>query len=233
MNKIVSNWWPSIGLFLGLSLAFNVMQRGDIKSLNESKGELVNTLKTLNTERDSLRLANDSISIVLTKYEYLTDSLDVLVEGQKEQIKWLKIKLGELETEIDNMIPDSVYLALKEQYTCADSIDIYGFSECETVNIYKDISKIPVLTDIIATQDSVVTKQAITLDLRQKMIGVLQEDNRAKTNLLERLYVDLANNAIQLDMSETENKRLRKTLRMWQTGSIGVGGALLLILLIL
>lgn len=233
MNKIVSNWWPIIGLFLGLSLAFNVMQRGDIKSLNESKGELVNTLKTLNTERDSLRLANDSISIVLTKYEYLTDSLDVLVEGQKEQIKWLKIKLGELETEIDNMIPDSVYLALKEQYTCADSIDIYGFSECETVNIYKDISKIPVLTDIIATQDSVVTKQAITLDLRQKMIGVLQEDNRAKTNLLERLYVDLANNAIQLDMSETENKRLRKTLRMWQTGSIGVGGALLLILLIL
>jgi cell shape-determining protein MreC len=61
----------------------------------------------------------------------------------------------------------------------------------------------------------------------------LSIDNNKKEQSINDLMLKLSEESNKLQLSEADNRRLKKTLRLWQAGSLGTGAALVLILLIL
>lgn len=226
-----------LSLVLGLSIAFNLKQRVTIENNIESQESLENSLYELSTERDSLRLANDSIQSVLEKYMFLVDSLDVLVDGNKKQIKYLNGKLNSAMEEINNMNPTEIYEAIVNEIDALASMvegeEKYVFNEYQTKDIYKRIVKANYLDSIVDQQRDMVLRLNSQIINKDDIISTLQQDNNAKNKLLERLYQDLSNSTIMLDKSEADVKRLKKTLTLWKAGSVTAGGAIVLILLLL
>lgn len=238
IKKIISNWWPVMGLFLGVSLAFNIIQKQNAIRLAESQAELNNVLQVITIEKDSLKVANDSIQSILNEYMFLVDSLDVLVEGNKRQLTYLNYKLTQALNKIDELSPDDIYDAVIGEYldassTIVSSSETYSFTEDQTKEILKDAIRVNYLDSMVIEQRKMVQRMHTQMILKDDIISTLEKDNHLKNVFIERLYRDLSNTTIQLDLSEADNRRLKKALRLWQTGSIGAGGALLLILLIL
>lgn len=222
-----------LSAFLGLSVAFNLIQRAETSELEESKDALKNGLIELYTQLDSARAANDSLLQVIADYQFVVDSLDNIVEENEDQIDWLNGQLEKLEEEIVNITPDTAYVYLKEEYATDDTVDIYDFSGGEVLGIYKDVSRLPYLDGTIVAQSNVIEAQKKQLSTKEEIIKSLGQGNEAKQELIERLYDNLADSTVQLDQSEADNRHLRKTLRLWKTGSLTAGGALVLLLILL
>lgn len=238
MNKFINNYWPAIiGTVLGLSLAFNIMQRRTINDFANQADTLTVELNHISFERDSLAVAYDSIQTVLNRYMFLVDSLDALVETNHKQIRYLNKKLNNALTEIDNLNPTDIYDSIVEEIDAAVSLvegeEKYAFNEYQTRDIYKRMVKANYLDSIVIQQNEMVDRLHGQLIGKEDIIGTLRRDNEAKFQLLERLYKDISDATIQLDASEADRQRLEKTLKLWKAGSIGAGAGLVLILLLL
>ena len=220
-----------------MSVVFNVLQRQSINQSTNAQESLENALYGLSMEKDSLAAANDSIQAILDRYMFLADSLETLVEGNQKQIKYLNSKLKEAVEEIDNLNPTEIYDAIVQEIDAVSSMvegeEKYVFNEYQTRDIYKRIVRVNYLDSIVIQQREMVERLHGQIINKDDIIATLKEDNEAKLRLLNRLYADLANSTKQLDMSEADNRRLQKTLRLWQIGSIGAGAALVLILILL
>lgn len=228
-----------LGAFLGLSIGFGWLMRKESIQSKEALESLKNSLYELSMERDSLWFANDSLNRVLAKYQYLNDSLDVLVVGNQRQIRYLNYELNKALKEIDDLSDSAVYEGVKDEYavditsTSITAGETYTFTGDETREIYKDVKRVNYLDSIRIQQDEMINRMLYKLQLKDEVIFTLKEDNRRKEALLQRLYQDLANATVQHDMSEAENRRLRKTLALWKGGSLTAGAAVLALLIIL
>lgn len=234
LNKILIAC--GLGLFLALSLSFNVWQGQTTNKYRKSINELEMSLKQLSTQRDSLKVANDSIQAILDKYKYTIDSLDVLVVHNKKQVSWLNKELLKALNEIDNLSGDDAYDAVNDAYSDWDNIDVsdtYSFDELEIKEIYKDHIRVKYLDSIRNVQAVAIDRMSVQLDLKGEMIKTLAEDNDRKTELLNKMYIDLAQYQVKYEMSEAEVRRLKKTLFLWKAGSITTGAAIVAALILL
>lgn len=220
-------------VFLAVSAAFNLKLRNNVISEQKSSESLKKALYELSMEHDSILSVNDSINQVLSNYSYIIDSLDLIIDNNEKDITWLNHKLKEAEKEIYTITTDSMYIKLKEIYECGDVNNIFAFTDCETRDIYTDVIKIPILRNIVAEQDNLINNQKLKLDLHQQMVTTLTKDNESKKELIDRLYIDLANGTVKLDVCNQDKQRVEEILSMWKKGSIGVGSVLLLLLIIL
>lgn len=229
-------WISLLSVVLGLSVTYNLIQKAESRELQKSADELKNSLLELSRHRDSLVVANDSLQAVIAKYQYVVDSLGVIDIKNKQKINWLNKELGKALVEIEKMSGDDAYDDVKEEYSAWDNIDVsgtYTFDEAEVKEIYKDAVRVNYLDSIRVVQGEIIESLEYGMSLKEEIITALKKDNNDKLNLIKKLYNDKEELIIKLDASEADNERLRKALRMWQTGALSGGAALVLILLLL
>lgn len=226
-----------LSVVLGLSLAYNIIQRQDTKELQKSKESLKNSLYELSMQKDSLQVANDSIQKILNHYMFLVDSLDVLLENNKNQVIRLNRSLNKALKEIEAMSSDEAYIdwteGLDVSSTLVSGAEAYTINGDQVKEAYKNSVRVNYLDSMVIEQRKMVGRMSAQLLLKDNIITTLSKDNEAKKNLIEQLIADKVNLTTKLDMSEADVRRYKKALRMWQAGSVSAGGALLLILLLL
>ena len=195
--------------------------------------QAISDIEQLSVEIDSIKLANAKLMHLVDSSTSVIDSLDQLILKQTGKISWLNDKLESISVEIENILVDSIYSDLQYKYDTIDVDKPYMFSEPAIRGIYKDISMLPYMDGVIVAQDSIITVQDSQLKIKEDIIKALGQGNSAKQELINSLYNDMTNMTIQHDALIADNKRIRNSLKLWKSGSLGAGAALVLILLII
>jgi hypothetical protein len=209
-----------IGTVLTVSIVFNFYQRVILSQERDARKQVENNNYELSIERDSVLAANDSLEIVLSKYQYVIDSLDVLIDGNERQITYLNNELTKAEDEIINTLNN-------------DGIDEYVLSEEEKTDCELNRVRVNYLDSISEHQRVMIVRQHNQLVVKDDMIRTLRKDNEAKEVLLESLYRDLANLTEQNAITEQDLRDAKRALRLWKAGSITAGAAIVALLIIL
>jgi len=225
MSKILNNYWPLLGLFLGVSVAFNVIQWQGSKETKESLYEAENNLHELSNEYDSVLTVNAKLDSIIKEYEHVNDSLDSLILDNEDQINYLNNELEDALNEIDSITSDSSYRYLQKRYP-TDTVKNYPFAGNQVKSIHKDVTFTDYLDSIRVEQAKTIDYQAHQIDLKDELIEYLRKNKTEQEALIDDLYKRLSKAQLNYDLAEAETRRLKKLLTAWKIGSISTGAVL-------
>ena len=213
---------------VGISLWLNSALKKERAIVSHYQAEL----SEVYNQRDAVKQQRDSLQIELDFYMALVDSLDVLVETNENQIAELNKALKKASDEIAKWTPTDAYNFLQSKYMTNDPDYVYPFSGKQVKLIAEDVT-------VCKYKDSLLLEQADNLRLLEgKMsyqdiiIDGLADQNADLQDTVNTLLDNMEAMIKESEMSAKEIARLKKALRMWQTGSITAGGLLVLILLL-
>jgi len=229
-NKIVA---LLLTVLLGVSIYINSNQGQTIRDQRSAVNGLKKQLKIASTSYDSVQAANDSLDLRLQEFADANDSISAVADAQATEIAILKGEIDDVNSQVDSITSDSVYIAMKALYECGDTNLIYAFSECATRGMYKDLLKLPLMDGVIVKQDSLIATQEDKLRLKQQEIQVLNDDIGAKRDYIRQLMDDLSTTTIEVDQLKDENELTKEVLRKWQIGAISTNAAWVLLLILL
>jgi len=219
-------------MIIGL-LGFSTFQTNRLlKEERERVSRYYGMFKENEAAKDALQVYADSIQVIVDKYMYLVDSLEVLVETNYTQISYLKEGLNNALEDIQNMTPNEHYQYLQVRYPYGDSLE-YLFTKEQVGYLTSAVITLDYTDSLYANQIDVSVLQAAQLGYKDEIIRTLQDENADLNLKAQELHDAIAVKLEDLQYSEEEIARLKKALRMWQGGSIGAAGFVVLILLLL
>lgn len=222
----------------GVALIIIVLSVGNWwfkKSLTEERiytQTLYAELAQIKHEKDSVSYRADSIQVILDRYEALVDSFELVDESSRLEIDRLRMKLSEALADVQGSTPDENYSLLQGMYITTDTLE-YAFSGEQVSSIAEDVVVGDGNKSLISTYEDHILFMRGRLAVSDEVIVMLTQENNNLDLLAQKLYNDIALKTEDCNVLVQENKRLKKALRMWQAGSLGAGGFILLVLLIL
>jgi len=187
-----------------------------------------------NTEslKDQLQAHSDSIEVVLARYKYLVDSLEVIVISKDEDIAKLNKGLEEALAEIEEYTYDENYIYLQGRYPTQDTLE-FPFSGPQISMISREVITFDYTDSLYRQYIDISILQARQLDYKEEIINTLHGEKDKLNILAQDLYKLLADRDQALFYTEAELAKIKKARNMWAGGAIGSAGFLLLLLLLL
>jgi hypothetical protein len=232
--KISKNIVIGVLSILGACLiAWNINQRVVTNKVVSASDALKTALDGVVVQRDSIADAYAYSDSLLSINDKLITEMELALAEDSLRIKWLEGQLADIPNVVDNMLPDSVYIELKNLFACLDTNDIYAFSEGEIYGMLKEIRRVFGLEELNIAKDTTINNLKVRVNLAGSRIAILEADKKANKVLVANLIRDKMNLTEQDGISKQEVIDITSTLRKWQIGALSSGAAVLLILILL
>ena len=189
-------------------------------------------LAAISAERDSVQMAFDSVTVLLTSYEAELETLNKKDKEHKAKIDHLEDELKKaLNWVFDGLIDDN-YKYLQERYPRVDTLD-YLFAGNQVKSMALDIIAGDYKDSIIDEQFELEQTLRAKLLTSSVMVSTLYRERNEFEYLTAKLYEQLAIKTKEGKLSAEEIAKLKKALNKWRVGGLSVGACALLLLILL
>lgn len=186
----------------------------------------------LKLEKDSVKIAFDSVTTLMSAYEAELATLVKKAAVHKAEIDHLETELKKALNWVFDALIDENYEYLQNRFPPEDSLE-YPFAGNQVKSMAMAIVEGDYKDSIISEQKSLERIIRERLTTNSIMLSTLYKERNDFEFLTAHLYDQLAIMAKENQLTEEEAARLKKALNKWRIGGLGTMGfaALLLILL--